>query len=123
MKNEPDTLAFRNQLDALCLNFVADFKRRDARACAEGYTEDAVVIFPGSSPIRGRVEIAAAFQASMDAGVEISGVTVVQAEADGRVGYAIETVHGNRGKGTALIALRCDAEGNWLVCSEAAPDA
>src|SRR5262245_32994472 len=100
-----EALTFRNQLEALCLNFVADFKRRDARACAEGYTEDAVLLFPRSPPIRGRVEIAAAFQASMDAGVEVNGLTILQADADSRVGYAIETVQSNRGVGTALIAL------------------
>jgi hypothetical protein len=59
----------------------------------------------------------------MDAGVEITDLTIVQSEADGRVGYAIETIHSNRGQGIALIALRRDPEGNWLVCSEAAPDA
>jgi ketosteroid isomerase-like protein len=65
-----EAATFRNQLDALSIKFVADFGRRDPPACSEAYTDDAVLMLPGAAPVRGRTEIAAAFQAGMDAGRE-----------------------------------------------------
>lgn len=122
MADGPETLTFRNQLEAMSVAFVAAYKRRDARACSAAYAEDAVLLVHGSPPIRGRSEIAAAFQTGMDAGVEITGLTTLQAEADGRIGYALQTVHSNRADGTVLLTLRGDGLGNWLVSCEAAPD-
>ena len=55
-------------IQQLCASVLAAYKRRDARACSEAYAEDAVLLVHGSPPIRGRSEIAAAFQAGMDAG-------------------------------------------------------
>jgi ketosteroid isomerase-like protein len=112
-----EAATFRNQLDALSIKFVADFGRRDPQACSGGYTEDAVLMLPGASPVRGRTEIAAAFQAGMDAGREIRAPVTTRAKSDGSIGYAVQTVHGNQGDGTVMLALRRD--GVWLVCCEA----
>jgi hypothetical protein len=71
----PEAGTFRNQLDGLSARFVADFKRRDALACAEAYTEDALILLSKVAPIRGKKEIAAAFAAAMEAGQEIFGLT------------------------------------------------
>jgi ketosteroid isomerase-like protein len=114
-----EAATFRNQLDALSIKFVADFDRRNPQACSEAYTEDAVLLLPGAAPVRGRTEIAAAFQAAMDAGREILALTTTQAESDGDIGYAVQTVHGNQGDGTVMLALRRDYDGVWLVCCEA----
>jgi len=123
MNDVPHALIFRNEVDAISARFLGAFRRGDARACSELYTEDAVLLFHRSPPIRGRVEIAAAFQVSIDAGTVINGLTTLHAEADSRIGYAIQSVHTNRGEGAVLVAMRCDEDGNWLVCSEAAPHA
>jgi len=114
-----EAATFRNQLDALSIKFVADFARREPQACSEAYTEDAVLMLPGAAPVRGRTEIAAAFQAGMDAGREIHGLTTTRAENDGSIGYAVQTVHGNQGDGTVMLALRQDSDGAWLVCCQA----
>jgi cold shock protein len=103
-----EAATFRNQLDALSIKFVADFRRREAKACAEAYTEDAV-----------RIEIAAGFQAAFDAGRVVERLTTTRAESDGNIGYAVQTVHGKGEDGTIMLALRCDEDGIWLVCCEA----
>jgi hypothetical protein len=41
------------------------------------------------------------------------------AESDGSIGYAVQTVHGNQGDGTVMLALRRDDDGVWLVSCEA----
>jgi hypothetical protein len=35
-------------------------------------------------------------------------------------GTTVQTVHGNRQDDTVMLALRCDEDGIWLVCCEAA---
>jgi ketosteroid isomerase-like protein len=114
-----EAATFRNQLGALSIKFAADFGGRDPQACSESYTEDAVLMLPGASPVRGRTEIAAAFQAGMDGGREIRALTTTRAESGGRIGYAVQTVRGNQGDGTVMLALRRDEGGLWLVCCEA----
>jgi ketosteroid isomerase-like protein len=88
-------------------------------ACAEAYTEDALILVSKVAPIRGKKEIAAAFAAAMEAGQEIFGLTTMTSEADEGIGYAIQTVHSNRGDGTVMLALRCDEDGLWRICVEA----
>jgi len=39
-----DTLTFRNVLDTLGARFIAAYKRGDTKGCAEGYTEDAMIL-------------------------------------------------------------------------------
>ena len=117
--HEPEAMSFRNQLDALSLKFVDDYKRRDPTACAEAYTEDASLLISDTSLIRGRIEIAAAIQAAMDTGQDVLELITVESDADGRFGYAIQTVRGSNGDETVLLALRREDDGFWLVLSEA----
>ena len=119
MADISEAATFRNQLDALSIKFVAEFKRHDAKACAEAYTDDALLMLPGAAPIRGRIEIAAGFQAAFDAGRVVERLTTTRAESDGNIGYAVQTVHGKGEDGTVMLALRCDEDGIWLVCCEA----
>jgi len=43
----------------------------------------------------------------------------LSAEAEGNLGYAIETVESSAGAGIALLVLRRDGRGAWKVCAEA----
>ena len=115
----PEALTFRNQLDGLLSKFVADYKRQDARACAEAYAEDAVLLLPKTPPIRGRVDIAAALQAGMDAGLEIEDLSVVQCDAHGRIGYALQSVRSTQIWGAVLLR---DSDCMWRIACEAAPN-
>jgi hypothetical protein len=114
----PEALTFRNQLDALSVKFVADYRLGDALACTDAYTKDGLLLLPNLAPIRGRTEIAAALTASIDGGLEVSGITTMESGADEKYGYAIQTVHTSRGNQIVMLALRCD-HGIWRVCAEA----
>jgi hypothetical protein len=72
MADISEAATFRNQLDALSIKFVADFNRGDAKACAEAYSPDALLMLPNAAPIPGRPQIAAGFQAAFDAGRVVS---------------------------------------------------
>jgi ketosteroid isomerase-like protein len=54
--------------------FVEAVGRRDARAIAELYADDARLVAPGGGPVRGRGEVAAFWRAGVDSG--IVGVTL-----------------------------------------------
>jgi len=113
-----ETLAFRNQLDALSVKVVADYRLGDALACTDAYTKDGLLLLPNVAPIRGRTEIAAALTTGMEGGLEVSGITTTECGADEKYGYAIQTVHTSRGDQIVMLALRCD-HGIWRVCAEA----
>jgi len=122
MTDPLEALTFRNELDTIGARFIASFKRGDAMGCAEGYTEDAIVLMPGVAPIRGRIEIAAAIQSAMDAGLQISNFTTTHAEADGRIGYATQVQHTSNGDGNVMLAMRQGDDGLWAICCEAVLD-
>ncbi|MBL8893232.1 MAG: hypothetical protein JNJ53_01445 [Rhizobiales bacterium] len=122
MTEPPEALTFRNELDTIGARFIACYKRGDAMGCAEGYTVDAIILMPGTPPIRGRTEIAASIQAAMDSGLQIESFTTTHAEADGSVGYATQIQHGSNGDGHVMLAMRRDEDGLWAICCEAVLD-
>jgi ketosteroid isomerase-like protein len=73
----------------------------------------------GTEPVRGRAAITAAIAGYWDSGFVPLSITTLGAEADGNLGYAIETVEGSTGAGIALLVLKRDARGVWKVCAEA----
>ena len=119
MNNKPDATAFRKQVDEQSAQWVTAFNNRDSKACAALYTEDVVALYPRMAPVRGRAELAAAYQAPMDSGVTFKGITTEACECDGRIGYAIQTAHSNRGDMPALLTFRMNDTGDWLACCEA----
>jgi ketosteroid isomerase-like protein len=93
-------------------------KRRDAIGAAAGFTEDGIYLEAGSEPVRGRAAIAATFAALWKSGVEDTGTTILKAEADGNLGYAVASVETNKGSSMCLRVLRRD-RGRWGICAEA----
>ena len=111
-------MSFREAVDRLHAQYLDAFRRRDAVGAAAGYTEDAVYL-TGGEPVRGRSAIAAAVAAYWDSGVVEKGLTTLSAEAEGNLGYVLETVETSAGKGMALLVLRRDGQGRWGICAEA----
>lgn len=72
--------------------FVAAFKRGDAAALAQLYTEDAKVIAPGEPVARGRAAIAAAWQKSIDAGFRDLALDTAEVDASGELASETGTV-------------------------------
>jgi|SoiMetStandDraft_2_1073263.scaffolds.fasta_scaffold215759_3 uncharacterized protein (TIGR02246 family) len=109
---------FQAQVDALAEKYVNGYNNRDAVACSEVYSEDAIVLLPGGI-IRGREAIAADFQTLFKSGLRVTGLTTTHCHSDGKVGYAIQIEHSNRGDTNTLLVFRQDKKGNWLICAEA----
>jgi uncharacterized protein (TIGR02246 family) len=88
--------------------FAEAFGRGDAPAVAALYTEDALLVPPGSPLVRGRSAIAAFWQGSIDAGT--TAVTLETAEVEAAGGLAVEI-------GTARLVAKdgAIAEARYLV--------
>lgn len=112
-------MSFREDIDAMNAQFVADWRRHDAAACAAVYTEDATYLATGIDPAHGRAAIQATFSAAMEAGFELTRLTTASAETDGTLGYVVQTFESNAGGGTILLVFKRDGQGAWKVCAEA----
>jgi len=99
-------MSFREDIDAMNAQFVADWEQHDAAACAAVYTEDATSLASGIDPAQGRAAIRATFAAAMEAGY-------------GTLGYVVQSFESNAGGGTILLVFRRDGQGAWKVCAEA----
>ena len=111
--------SYEDQLAGISETFVTDYQNRDPVACARAYTEDGVVMEAGAPTAVGHKEISALLKASMDAGVEVTNIITTSATAYGSIGYALQTVETNHGRGRVLLAMRRDANDRWLVAVEA----
>jgi uncharacterized protein (TIGR02246 family) len=109
---------FQDQVNALAEKYVDGYNSRDAAACSQVYSEDATVLLPGGI-IQGREAIASDFQTLFKSGLRVTGLTTSHCQSDGKIGYAIQIEHSNRGDTNTLLVFRQDKRGNWLICAEA----
>jgi uncharacterized protein (TIGR02246 family) len=109
---------FQSQVNALAEKYVNGYNTRDAVACSELYSEDAIVLLPGGI-IRGREAIAADFQTLFKSGLRVTGVTTTHCQSDAKIGYAVQIEHSNRGDTNTLLVFRQQKNSNWLICAEA----
>ena len=79
----------RDAVEAGNRAFIAAFLRGDSAAVSQLYTEQAQVIAPGAPVARGRAAIAAAWQKTIDAGVEDLALETEDVESAGDL--AVET--------------------------------
>lgn len=112
-------MAFGDDVAALEKRFLEAYQRGDAAASADVYTEDAVYMVPGITPVRGRSAIEAVTARDIASGLKITRLTAFHAEASGDLGYALETYSSSAGDGTAMLTYRRDASGQWRICAEA----
>jgi uncharacterized protein (TIGR02246 family) len=99
--------------------FIAAFRRGDARAVAEQYTEDAQVIPPGADVASGRPAIAAFWQSLMDAGVETLALDTTEVQSAGDLAYEVGavTVTGRSGQVTEgrYVVVWKRQHGRWMI--------
>ena len=79
--------AVRDAVEAGNRAFIAAFKKGDARAIADMYTENGQVIAPGAPVAKGRAAIEAAWKQSIETGVKDVTLTTLDVEANGDLAY------------------------------------
>jgi uncharacterized protein (TIGR02246 family) len=123
-----DPVAARKAIEAANQNFIVALKKRDAKAIADAFESDAVLLPQGVDALHGRDEIAKFFasfvaNATID---EASSVTLdvsVAANTAYEVGlYTITTRDANSSPnadhGKYLIVWKHDADGHWRIARE-----
>lgn len=87
--------SFRNHVDTLVRKYVDAYNGQDPAACAQVYSEDAIVLLPGAI-LRGREAIATDFQTLFKSGLRVTGLTTTHCQSDGNIGYAVQIEHSER---------------------------
>jgi ketosteroid isomerase-like protein len=77
----------RQTIEANNTGFITDLLRGDAKAVAERYTADAVVMPPNATAAVGTAAIEAFWSAAIEAGIEDAELTTTQVEASGDLAY------------------------------------
>jgi len=106
------------QLLALTEQFVQDYRRGDAVACADVYTHDAIILHQRAL-VTGRAAIIEHLEAYFEAGYDLRGYTTLHCHSEGMNGFAIQTVHSNEADIDIVIGLRRTSSGIWYLDAEA----
>lgn len=116
--------ASRSELGRMNRDFAAALNAKDAKAAAALYTEDAVLIPPGESLVRGRPAIEEYWRAALElGGVREVSVETMDAHSSGSLGYEtgrfVLTANGPDGqpvveRGRYVELLRRQPDGRWL---------
>lgn len=108
----------RNIADLLA-RYETAVRARDAEGCADCYAEDTEYVTGGMAPVRGRAGMADLHTEIFDAGFEIKKVVTHETTMSGDLAYVRQTLTSNDGQTLALLVLRRQAGGHWLVHAEA----
>jgi ketosteroid isomerase-like protein len=106
-------------IDEITNQYLDAFRRKDAAACAECYTVNAIYMACGSAPIRGRSEIQSLHESIIGSGFEILGMETTDIEMSENLAYAIQRLTSSEGDSVAMLVFRQDESGEWKVCAEA----
>jgi ketosteroid isomerase-like protein len=90
----------------------------NANECAGCYTEDAVILAPNQVAVTGQDEIRKHFEKAISRRTMIASVLTLRAEADGRIGYLIQSVGATTGSFTVVRMMRLTEDGVWRICAE-----
>ena len=112
-------MSAREEIDALTNHYLDAFRRKDAAACANCYTEDAIYMACDSVPLRGRSEILSLHESIMESGFEILGMETTDIEMSGELAYPVQRLTSSEGNSLAMLVFRQDESGQWKVCAEA----
>ena len=104
---------------ALEARFLEAYRRGDATASVDVYTDDAVYLTPGRPAIRGRKAIQAATAEDIAARLKVAALTPFHMEQSGDLGYVLENCDTSAGAVTTMLALRREADGRWRIYAEA----
>lgn len=100
---EPAEVDYMAEIKAANVNFETSYNAGDAAGVGSLYTEDAILLPPGSPAVSGSEATVAFWQAVMDSG--LAGVDLIEDEVSGMGDTAIERGH--------LIGF--DADGNQIA--------
>lgn len=109
----------REKIDALTNCYLDAFRRKDAAACANCYTENAIYMACGSASLHGRSEIQSLHESIIGSGFEILGMETTDIEMSGGLAYAVQRLTSSEGNSLAMLVFRQDEPGQWKVCAEA----
>ena len=109
----------RHAVEAGNRSFVAAFLRGDAKAIANLYTEDALVMAPGSAATSGRQAIAAFWQGSIDSGTTGLTLETTETESAGDLAYELGNVRLVAKDGTTsearYVVVWKRIDGKWML--------
>jgi uncharacterized protein (TIGR02246 family) len=109
----------REEIEAHTNGYLNAFKDKDAQACADFYSDDAIYIACSSQPIRGRSAIQSLHESIIEEGFQILNIETTDVEISGNLAYIIQNLKGNQGDSVAMLALKREQDGQWRICAEA----
>lgn len=113
---------YRAAIEAVNAQFIAAYTAGDAATVTSLFTEDALVLPPDASEIRGPAEIEALWQSWLDAGITNLVITTKSVEGSGDTAYEVgefsaDAPDGNGGMlkatGNFVVVWKRDADGTW----------
>jgi ketosteroid isomerase-like protein len=113
---QPQSVKLAPELDRVLTDYEKAWQAGDKQALAELFTEDGLVLSPGSPFIRGRAAIAAFYKPGSPLALR-----AVQSATSGNIGYIIGAYtdkQGNPDRGKFTLTLRKDASGRWMIVSD-----
>jgi uncharacterized protein (TIGR02246 family) len=120
MRREPET--FEQAMATLRADIVDAFNRGDIEACTGFYTDDATVLFPDRSPIKGREAIETILKEYAAAGTKLTSVDPIEIGSSGDLGYYTGTYQLDtpaddsstlKETGKLVSVFRLLADGSW----------
>jgi len=112
-------MSAREEIDELTNRYLDAFRNKDAAACADCYTADAIYIACGSPPIRGHSEMQSLHESLIESGFQILGMETTDIEMSGNLAYAVQRITGSAANSVAMLVFRQEESGQWKVCAEA----
>lgn len=104
----------REKYDRLTAAYVDANMAGDAQAVGRLFTEDAMLLSPGSPPVRGRAAIEQSYDAYIRNGVAIT-MDIIEFHASGNLAYGVGTFGGELGAGSYIDVLKRQPDGSYLI--------
>ena len=112
--------AFRPLFDA----YIAAYRRGDALACADCYSEDGEILSPYGPPAKGRDALEALHVGWLAEGGEDKEIELLSGGVDGDLGWALTRFsEGNAGDaGVSLNVMKRGGDGLWRIRASSLTD-
>jgi uncharacterized protein (TIGR02246 family) len=118
---KPPEAGARQAIEAAVRRYVTASNEGDAKALADLYADDAVLLPPDHEPVRGREAIGAYWSQGTDEGLE---VTTLAVEVDGDLGYLVgrynlpATEEEPADSGKYVMCLKRQRDGSWKLTAD-----
>ena len=110
-------MSFKQECQRLYNQYVAHYRRGNAKGCASLFAEHAEMFSPFGPPAIGRQAIEDAHSHWVEEdGAEAKNIIVSQAGSDGNIGWCLaEFSEGTEDGGVSLNVLVRQTDGRWLI--------